>query len=366
MTNALTVIRSRTGRLLSTDQTTAEELAYKLAPSYRANRLEPPPSDVLNDYDKFFAYGGGVLHPKRIDPLTGLHERILTPAPYQSKFANMERAVLLGSNKLGKTHGEMINDFRTRLMPKYAGFDCLLVGQTQFMADQHLLKLKKWVLQSPTLNRFLITRPEKRFKRLPEEKSKMTQMYIENPYDPDRSSRIIAIGFSESLAYSWADINRIHVSDPGMIKRTDQTSFFSGLYSRLSNTEGQIKIEGVAGDRIGYFWELCRVLFNLDDKASEELDFMDPDRQSELELIKDGLAANFEKMMVTVDEGVKAGIVSTEWLDWIRGIISKEEYDRIYYCKFRKPTGAIFGTFQKGEHAPLNLQELNDSEDDTP
>ena len=67
----------------------------------------------------------------------------------------MKRAVWLGSNKIAKTKGELINDIRSRLLPEHAGFDMLLVGQNQMMADEHLLNAKKWMLSSPKLNPFL-------------------------------------------------------------------------------------------------------------------------------------------------------------------------------------------------------------------
>jgi len=139
------------------DKHTTEELAKKYSDKKQDSDLVLPPEDILRDYNKFFAYGGGVLHPRKRDkykrPI-----RILKPAWYQTKFASYDRAVLLASNKIGKTMGEEIEDFRTRLLPEYAGFDCLLVGQNQFMADEHLLDLKKWVINSPTLKHFIKTR----------------------------------------------------------------------------------------------------------------------------------------------------------------------------------------------------------------
>ena len=294
------------------------------------------------------------MHPRLRDkenrPL-----RVLKPFWYQTKFAEMKRAVWLGSNKLAKTKGELIRDIQTRLWPEHAGFDMLLVGQNQTMADEHLLNAKKWMLQSPTLKPFLIIRPDQRF-RLREEKSKMKMMYIENPYEPENPSRIISIGFAESLAYSWEKIDRLHISDPGQNSRRNQISFFSGLYSRLSNTEGDIKIEGVAGKRSGYFYELCRKLFpnQMEDDYEEEQDILDPDRGRELEMEEmHTMASSFDKLFLTADDGVKVGIITKAWLAYMKGILPYEEFLRIYYCKFSKQEGAIFDTVKIGEHDAL-------------
>lgn len=316
-------------------------------------RISPPPKEALKDFDSFFRYFGGVLHPKLRDK-DGMPVRVLKPTKYQSDFAKMDRGVMLKGNKAGVTTSESINTFMTRLMPQYAGFDTLLVGQNQFMADQHLLDLKRAVLQSQTCSKYLITRPDRRF-QLPEQKSKMREMYIENPYDPARPSRVIAIGFSESLAYSWKNVNRLHISDPAMMSRRDQTSFFSALYSRLSNTEGQIKIEGVAGNRSGYFWDLCRKLFKLEDTFENEQDFLDPERQAELELENESMVNSFETIFITADDIVKEGLISQQWLNYMKGILSEDEFMRIYYCKFAKPQGTIFGDWNVGIHQPLGL-----------
>jgi hypothetical protein len=35
--------------------------------------------EILDDYEKFFAHGRGILHSKKLDPETGQHVRILKP-----------------------------------------------------------------------------------------------------------------------------------------------------------------------------------------------------------------------------------------------------------------------------------------------
>jgi hypothetical protein len=317
-------------------------------------RTKLPDTDTLKDPQKFFAWFGGVPHPKKRND-DGFPIIVTELADYQYRFALMKRGVMLKTNKAGVTTSEAITgDFRTRLLPESAGFDCLLVGQNQFMADQHLLDLKRAILQSETARPFMITNPQT--VGLREEKSKMRMLYVLNPYNPTKPSRIISIGFSEALAYSWKNVNSLHISDPGQINRTQQLQFFSALYSRLSNTEGDIKIEGVAGEKRGYFWDLCRKLFKIDDAMEDERDILDPERQQELD-IEDtaNIASSFEKMIVTADDAIRAEIMTREWLEYMRTILPPEEFMRIYYCKFAQPEGAIFGDFKIGEHEPLGL-----------
>lgn len=346
------IIDSQNGEIIHKNKKIVEELTEQFLTKelqLTDDRPDLPivPDKILRDYAKFWKYAGGVAHPRKRDknkrPI-----RVLKPAWYQIKFANMNHGVWLSSNKMGKTMGESINDFRTRLMPEHAGFDVLLVGQNQLIADQHLLDLKVWVLGSEKLAPYLITKPNRRF-QLPEQKSKMSQMYIENPYNPEKPSRIIAIGFSESLAYSWKNIDRLHISDPAMIARRDQLSFFSGLYSRLSNTGGDIKIEGVAGQRIGYFWELCKTIFHLENKF---------ELADEHKLEEFASMTKFESLFTTADDGVKEGIISKEYLDFARSIMTEDEFKRIYYGEFAKPEGAIFGDWKVGTHQPLGLDQL--------
>lgn len=329
-------------------------LVEKLEKSLYQNTIDErilPEKEILEDPQKFFEWFGGVKHPRKRDE-HGFPIIAKQLTWYQYEFAKMENAVMLKTNKAGVTSGEAITgDFRTRLLPQCAGGDCLLVGQNQFMADQHLLDLKRDILNSENARKWMITSPEKY--GLKEEKSKMRMLYVYNPYEPDRPSRIISIGFSESLAYSWKNVNRIHISDPAQISRTEQTQFFSALYSRLSNTEGQIKIEGVAGSRSGYFWDLCRKLFKIEDRYQEEKDFMEQNIEED-----DKILSSFKTMRITADDVVNVGLMTVEWLEKMRGILSESEFRRIYYTEFTQNEGAIFGDFKKGVHESLGLETV--------
>jgi len=314
-----------------------------------------PDLTTLKDPQLFFEWFGGLLHPKLRDE-NGYPVKVVKLAWYQDKFARMKRAVMLKNNKAGVTSSEAIcGDFRTRLLPESAGFDCLLVGQNQFMADQHLLDLKRDILNSENAKGWMITNPQKL--GLKEEKSKSRMLYIHNPYNPKKPSRIIAIGFSEALAYSWKNVNRLHISDPGQNTRKNQVQFFSGLYSRLSNTEGEIKIEGVAGERNGYFYNLCRKLFHLEDKYQDEQDFLDPERELIADKEVQSMETSFETIEIDADDSVEAGIISREWLEYMKGVLSHDEFMRIYYHVFSNPEGAIFGDWKFGDHESLGLEK---------
>ena len=105
---------------------------------------------------------------------------------------------MLKSNKIGMTTSEMLCDFWTRLLPQYAGFDCLLCASKLEIANDLLMQLKTLVNNSPKYSKYLIKAPDKL--DFQEERSKVGVMYIANPYNPKRKSRIIAIGNSTPVS----------------------------------------------------------------------------------------------------------------------------------------------------------------------
>ncbi len=110
-------IRTKSGKIISSNDTRPEDIAKDYVTGYDISKnLKLPPEDILRDYEKFWKWNGGVLHPRLRDK-QGRLIRILKPFWYQTKFAEMNRAVMLGSNKLAKTKGELIRDIQTRLWP---------------------------------------------------------------------------------------------------------------------------------------------------------------------------------------------------------------------------------------------------------
>lgn len=220
------------------------------------------PFEIPRDEAEFYDHFGHLSHDYKRGP-DGLPTKVNKLTWYQLKFMRMNVGICLKGNKMGVTISEMLKDFQTRLLPESAGFDCLIVASKQEIANELVMKLKKLVAQSKNYSQFLIKRPD--FMEFKEEKTKVGVMVVANPYQPARKNRIFAVGGSLSSVYSRMGINRIHVTDPALLKMKKQDDFFAGLLSRLANSGGQIKIEGVPLYRTGWFWKMCKVLFHIED-----------------------------------------------------------------------------------------------------
>ena len=70
------------------------------------------------------------------------------------------------------------------------------------------------------------------------------------------------------------------------------------------------------------------------------------------------MSTSFDKMFITADEGLQVGIITKTWLDYMKGIIPYDEFMRIYYCVFTKPSGTIFEDITTGDYEPLNVEAI--------
>lgn len=343
MANRPVVLVSNEGKLVTSKDTTTAELARQYVPDFKKVRL---PFAIPRDPQMFLDHFGGLTHPRDRDE-NGLPVRVTRFTSYQIQFWHMNYGVMLKTNKAGVTTSESLGDFHSRLLPEWAGFDCLIVAQTQKMANEHVLDLKKLVMNSRNYSQFLIKRPD--FEELKEEKTKVGVMYVRNPYNPQRKSRIIGIGGSEAMAYSWKNINRLHITDPSLLKMKKQDDFFAGLFSRLANTNGQIKIEGVPKYRTGWFWKMCKTLFKIEDQFEDSLTDEEKARLSEDD-IPDDIINVFDKIFVTIDDAVREGVISADFREKMRRVMSPAKYRQTFMGEFARPEGAVFGSFPIGGH----------------
>ena len=181
--------------------------------------------------------------------------------PYQSEFAKDDWAVALHANKTGLTTSELLRDFHAMLLPKYVGHVCLFQSSSQKMADYLLFNLIHKIKKSHKYRKFLnFSYPEG------------DRLILLNPW---RNGNSIISACGPSLKSNYDDdrmnIIRIHLSDPTSMKVNAQDSYFAELVSRLSNINGQLKIEGMPGEtRTGWFWKLCRALFQEDHKVEKK------------------------------------------------------------------------------------------------
>ena len=201
------------GNVLQVGKDTLSNVARDWA-DYRT-RDKAMSKDIPDNFAEFFQDFGGLEHDFEIDPETKAHKNVPQLTPYQLHFASLDYGFMIKSNKIGMTTSEMLCDFWTRLQPQWAGFDCLLCASKIEIANELLMHLKTLVNNSPKYRKYLIKAPDKM--DFSEERSKVGVMYIENPYNPKRKSRIIAIGNSPTSVYSRMRVNRIHITDPSRL-----------------------------------------------------------------------------------------------------------------------------------------------------
>ena len=339
------------GKLVYYGKNQIEQLAFNNIDIFQEGK---PPFKIPTKFADFYDDFGGIEHDHDRDKKTNLPTKVKQLAPYQIRFANLNYGFMLKGNKVGMTTSELLCDFWTRLLPQYAGYDCLFCASKTEIANDLLMKLKTLVNKSKKYSQFLIKSPE--YMDFKEEKSKVGVMYIANPYNPKQKSRIIAIGNSASSVYSRMRVNRIHITDPSRLIIKNQDDYFSGLFSRISNTGGQIKIEGVPGkDRVGWFWKMSKAMFNLTDRLeysrtgtthewSEENDDMDYE-------IPHSITKVFSAMRVTIDDAVKYNVIPASSRQKMRDSLPAAEYRRTCMGEFPLPYGAVFeGPIPEGDH----------------
>ena len=320
-------------------------------------KLITKPRDVYEDYhipadfDEFFRDFGGLEHPlltdKNKQPL-----RITKLASYQSHFAKLDFGVTKKCNKIGMTTSELLNDFHTRLLPGKSGNDCLFAAAKEEISNNLLSSLKNKVANSTKYRQFML----KKSKR-PESNEESTQgrMILQDPWRDVKEGHILALGTSASGTYSRLDVNRVHISDPSRMVILAQDDYFAGLISRISNTAGQIKIEGVPGSRNGWFYKLCQALFpeDRDVKAKEErlsgesddhdraVKFANEDMLTEYEFPKE-ITRYFSAVKITIDDAVAENVISAATRNFLRSTLSPALYRRTCMAEFPLDEDAVF------------------------
>ena len=304
-------------------------------------------------FEDFIKDFGGIEHPKETDKITKLPVMVTELADYQRRFAKLDYGVALKSNKIGMTTSELLGDFHTRInLPETAGNDCLFSTAASDISNMLLNSLKYNVQQSPKYRQFMLKKSQR-----PEstEEAAMHRMIIANPYRDGREGKILALGTSLSTTFSKMNVNRVHISDPSKLTIKKQDMYFSGLFSRLANTGGQIKIEGVPGDRTGWFYKLCYALFpnlhgDADYDETEDNSGKDDDVLSDYEFPPE-IRQVFSTSRITIDDAVDANVIPAETRELYRKSMSPAEYRRTYMAEFPPDENAVFGPADNiGEH----------------
>lgn len=273
---------------------------------------------IPSDPQEFFEDFGGIPHPSLKDK-NGQPVIIKKLAPYQyDAWKYQGNLLVIKSNKVGLTTSFSLEDFHSRLMPDGVGYDLLLVAQTQQMADEHIRDLKNLILGSIKYRKYLIEKPSPEL--MLGERSKKSVIFIRNRFNSKRPSRIIGIGSSESAAFSWKNVNRIHMSDVSLLPRNNQKEFFGGLYSRLANTNGIIKIESIPNGMQGE-------VYSIYERSRKERSITDVTNANFVE-------PEFKIMKVSAMDAVKAGLITKKFLEGQRRKLGELMYAQLYECEF--------------------------------
>ena len=282
---------------------------------------------IPRDPQEFYADFGFLSHP-RLKDVNGQPLLVKKLAPYQFEFWSYPgNALAIKSQKIGLTTTSLMEDFQFTLLPEGAGKDVLVIAQNQLLADDHILTFKRMIYQSEKYSQFLVTTPD----GFREEKTKMSVIFVRNPYDNNRPSRIIALGKSEASIWSWKNVAKIHMSDVAKLDIKEQKNFFAAVYSRLANTQGIIKIETPPNGQQGE-------VYNIYNKSRAKI-IEDENLAIQETFVEDPVdnASKFRIFVYPAIEAVKAEIISREFLEQERIEIGDLLFSQLYECNFLPP-----------------------------
>lgn len=234
----------------------------------------------------------------------------------------------------------MLQDFQDVVAQgRGRGKDILVAGQTKEAAYEHISTLKRMIASSEKYRKYLITESKELFFR--EEKTKMGVIYIKNPDNSYRPSRIIGVPFQESSFWSWKNIYRVHMSDSAVTKiKKDERVYATGI-SRVANTNGYVLIESPPrGTQNGFY------------KLYEEY--------------KDNTNPICRVYTVKVEDAIEHKVITQEFLDEEKRRL-KHLYYSVYGSSFVEQSGNLFSqqsinkAIQEGNGYKMDIKAHNTS-----
>jgi hypothetical protein len=267
------------------------------------------------DAQSFYEDFGFMEHQKTRQLVKHLtkYQKMIWNQAYKYKYR-----LTVKSQKVGLTTTTLMEDFQLCILPPENKWSCmgkeiLVIAQTLNHAKEHLRTLRRMILQSSRYRDFLITTPTEIV--LKDETTKVSVLYIKNPYNPLKPTRIIGLGPKESGIWSWKEVKHIHMSDVAAINQIDDSGSFGAAMSRLANTAGSIHIETPPRGQRGKVWELYKTFAGKDISKDEGV---------------------FHVEEIKVEHAVKAGVISREFLDGEKSR-NPRLYNQLYECEFMNP-----------------------------
>jgi hypothetical protein len=207
------------------------------------------------DPQKFYECMGLIEHPLTHKPVKHLTD-------YQTdvwrRMQQYKYNLIIKSQKIGLSTSVLMADFQFAILPSgnplsCRGHEILIIGQSIALARDHLYTLRKMILESKLYRDFLIDRPTEVVMR--DQVSKVTMLYVHNPTNPFRPTRIIGLGAKEGAVWSWKQVKHVHISDIAAAN-TDYTGTISAALTRLANTNGTMIIESPPRGPQGKLYEI--------------------------------------------------------------------------------------------------------------
>lgn len=231
--------------------------------------------------------------------------------------------MIIKSQKIGLTTAALMADFQFSILPSSHPLSCrgheiLLIAQSIPHAREHLYTLRKMILQSKKYSHFLIDKPTELLMR--DEVTKVTTLYIKNPDNPYKPTRIIGLGAKEGAVWSWKEVKFIHVSDIAA-SEYDYTGTINAALTRLANTGGRMLIESPPRGPQGKLYEIYT-------KSREQTDLESPEGQ-------------FKVKQFPVDLAVAEGIITEQQVDEYRALFGRE-FPQYFEAEFIAVGGNVF------------------------
>jgi hypothetical protein len=267
---------------------------------------EPIPDDPYEFYKDF----GYLEHPRTLEPVEHLTE-------YQYKIwqtsNKTKTTIVVKPQKTGVTTSCLLQDFQTAITTG-RGRDILIIAQTLGHAIEHIHTLKRLIVNSEKYRKYLITKSSEMYFK--EEKTKLGSIYIKNPDNPFRPSRIIAVPFSVHGVWSWKNVFRIHMSDVSATETIDDKSVYEAAGTRFASTEGYWLIESPPNGTHNYYFELY-------------------------EKYKDNKDPSAQVIIVNIDDAIQNKVVSQEFIDSERKRLG-HIWGKYYGSSFLETEGNLF------------------------
>jgi hypothetical protein len=321
-----------------------------------SNRYNVARFDALNsEYDNFF----DSITRDRPDPITqvipqdpqefmnefgqvfllkdGTYSSQLTPYQYdwwKRGWQGYHYRGAIKANKIGFSTSNLL-EMGHHGLTDCAGYEMLIMAQNHDMAKDHLKTLRQLFSQSEKYRKFMVTHAKDYL--LKDDVTKVTEMVLENPYNKYRKTTIKALSTAASGSVSWRNVKYILCSDITMSSRP-YDEIFSGLFTRLANTEGYFTFETIPNGPVGEVYRLWR---------QSRL----PDAQ------RDKIDKKFHWYIIELPYmyGVMAGLISKEFIEAERFNQGKR-FGQRYECSFEVSQGTIFTTDQLSNMKILGKQ----------